>query len=346
MDHWVGGLLDQLEDDGLAESTIVVFWSDHGAGMPRAKRWASESGLREPLIIRWPGVVAPGQERRELVHLMDLAPTMLEVCGIGVPEHMHGRPFLSASGEPLDPNAYVYGGRDRMDEQEDLSRTVRDERYRYIRHHHPDRSFMPYHHYADHLGTWQELRRLAFEEAGQLGRGHVPDRLTPLQRSLVAASKASEELYDVTRDPHETVNLAGDPAHRGALERLRAALDDWTTRYGDLGLVPERELLESWRPGGRPQVTADPVVTRDAGVLTATCPTDGASIGWTSDPPGPLRPADPLSEVTGAPVDDGRRWALCTGPVVPPDDATVWFRAWRLGFEPSDDVAVRAADRR
>ena len=344
MDHWVGEILAQLDEDGLADDTVVVFWSDHGLGMPRAKRWATESGLREPLIVRWPGTVPPGERRGELVHLMDLAPTMLEVCGIPVPEHMHGRPFISASGELLAPNTYVYGGRDRMDEQEDLTRTVRDERYRYIRHHHPDRSPMQHCDYPDHLETWRELRRLAFEEAEQLGQGVAPDRLTPLQRSLVAAGKPAEELYDVVADPHETVNLAADPAHRATLDRLRDALDGWTARYGDLGLVPEAELIESWRPGGRAHTTATPVAVVEDGVLVATCATPGASIGWTSDPPAadPIRQpaADRLGAVIGAPVDDGRRWALYSGPVAPPAAAPVWVRAWRLGYEPSAEVVL------
>ena len=94
MDHGVGELLAQLEEDGLAEDTIVVFWSDHGLGMPRGKRWAYDSGLHEPLIMRWPGVVAPGTVRDELVHVMDLAPTMLAAAGIAVPEHMQAVPFL------------------------------------------------------------------------------------------------------------------------------------------------------------------------------------------------------------------------------------------------------------
>jgi N-sulfoglucosamine sulfohydrolase len=98
MDHWVGTILQQLEDDGLTESTIVVFWSDHGRGMPRAKRWANDSGLHEPLIIRWPGRIAPGTSTEALVHLMDLSPSMLAAAGLGVPEHMQASPFLDELG--------------------------------------------------------------------------------------------------------------------------------------------------------------------------------------------------------------------------------------------------------
>ena len=340
MDHWAGEFLDQLEADGLAEDTVVVFWSEHGLGMPRGKRWSYESGLREPLIVRWPGVLAPGQRRTELIQLMDLAPTMLEVCGIPVPEHMHAKPFLDRDGEFLVQNEHAFGGRDRMDVQEDTCRTVRDERYRYIRNLHPDRSGMQYCQYPDHLGTWAEFRRLHSMEGNQLASGVVPDVLTPLQRSVVAPSKPAEELYDLQQDPHETVNLAGSAEHAEVLDRLRGALDGWIAEYGDLGQLPEAELLERWRPGGRQQPTAAPQVTVQDGRLEAACATPGASIGWTTDAPAEPAPQPPVAGLIGMPVQDGRYWHLYSEPVDAPAAGQVWVRAWRLGHAPSDDVQI------
>lgn len=342
MDHWVGTLLDQLDEDGLAENTILVFWSDHGIGMPRAKRWPNEAGLREPLIVRWPSVIPPGTVRTDLVHTMDLAPTMLKACGLPVPAHMHGVPLFDSEGEfPEEPNEFVFAGRDRMDEAEDTSRTVRDARYRYIRHYHPDRSAMPHLKYTDHLDTWVEFRELAIQETGQLDRGLLPDRLTDLQRSVVTTGRPAEELYDVIADPYETVNLAKDPAHATALQRLRTALTRWQERYGDLGLLPELELLNQWRPEGEPRITEAPDVVRTADGLHAACSTDGASIGWTLDSPGSeMEALGPLEEITGAPQKDGRRWHLYTGPIQPSEGTKVYIRAWRLGFEPSPEVSI------
>lgn len=108
--------------------------------MPRGKRWVNESGLREPLIIRWPDKTKPGTVRTEPVSLMDLAPTVLAACGLTVPEHMHGVPLVTADGSHTNnPHTHVFSARDRMDEQEDTSRAVRDQRYRYIHYLHPDR---------------------------------------------------------------------------------------------------------------------------------------------------------------------------------------------------------------
>lgn len=345
MDHWVGGILEQLEEDGLSEETIVVFWSDHGRGMPRAKRWATEAGLRVPLLIRWPGRIDPGTARTGLVHTMDLAPTMLAACGLPIPAHMHGKPLFGLHGSSNnDHNAYVYAGRDRMDESEDTSRTVRDKRYRYVRNFHPDRSPMPHIDYPDHTATWSELRRLAGEEARQLACGEQPNLLTELQRSLVAATKPEEELYDLTRDPHETHNLARDPEQSEELAQLRGALQAWQDRFGDLGMVPERQLMEHWRPNGEAPVTATPSVSLTEKGVAALCTTPGASIGWTSAPsapPGkPEEPRNLLERVTGSPEEDGRTWHLYKGPVSVRNTGTLRFKAWRLGFRASEESRI------
>lgn len=341
MDAWAGGILAELEVDGLAEDTIVVFWSDHGRGMPRAKRWATEAGLREPLIIRWPDKIPPGTVVQDLVHTMDLAPTMLAAAGLPVPTHMHGVPLLGPDGSLVeDPNDFTYGGRDRMDEAEDTVRTVRDPRFRYTRNYHPDRSGMQHTQYPDHLATWADLRRLHSDEAKQLAEGLLPDLLTPLQRSLVAASRPAEELYDLESDPHETRNLAGDPEHMADLARLRHALTAWQDRYGDLGLLDEEDLLEAWRPGGRAHHTAAPAVVGGPDGLVATCPTFGASVAWTVDPPlAVVREPNAMEKTAGIPVPDGRHWKLYTGPVQA-EAGTVWFQAWRLGFIPSEQISA------
>jgi arylsulfatase A-like enzyme len=347
MDHWVGGLLAQLEEDGLAENTVVVFWSDHGPGMPRAKRWLNDSGLHEPLIVRWPGRVAPGSVNTDVVHLMDLAPTMLRLAGLDVPQHMHATPFLQPDGRLVrSPNTYAFSGLDRMGELEDRSRSARDARYRYTRHHHPDRSPMQHCDYPDRLHTWREMRRLAAGEAQQLAQGLPRSLLTPLQRRLVAPAKPVEELYDLAEDPYEQHNLADDPRHAETLARFRAAVDEWLRTYGDLGELAEDDLLASWRPGGEWPVTAEPHVDPDAGAASATCPTEGAQVVWTTDPPQPAgveaeaAGAAGLADAIGSPAPDRRHWHLLCPATPPPPDARVWVKACRLGHRDSPEVEV------
>lgn len=337
MDHWAGGILGELEEDGLLQDTVVVFWSDHGKGMPRAKRWPNESGLREPLIVSWPGRVPAGVAAEGLVHTMDLAPTMLALAGLEVPEAMHGVPFLTSDGGVVaEPNAYTFGGRDRQGEAEDRARTVRDSRFRYIRNDFPDKPAMIHTDYSDRFPTWAAYRRLASDEAQQRARGERPSALDPLQRAVVAQRKPPEELYDIIADPHETVNLAGDPAHAEDVARLRGALDDWTERYGDLGLLPEEELEEQWRPGGFRRRTAEPVAAVRDGMLTVRSDTPGSIVGWTADGPRQDEPAPALAGEFGATAPDRRRWHPYSGPVAVATEVRV--KAWRLGYEPSTEV--------
>jgi arylsulfatase A-like enzyme len=340
MDGWVGGILDELEEDGLAEDTLVVFWSDHGASFPRAKRWANEAGLRVPLIARWPGRLDPGRTRPEVVQLLDLAPTMLEAAGLPVPAHMHGRALFDASGVPQPAAPYAYGARDRMDAQEDAVRTVRDDRFRYTLNLHPDRSGMQYNYYPDHLDTWADLRRLVHEEGLELSLGRVPRLLTDLQRAVVSAGRPVEELYDIRSDPHETRNLADDPQYDDVKRRLQAALGAWRAEYGDMGEIPERDLLEKWRPGGMSRPTAAPRVRVDGGRIVAECATPGSSIGWTTDPPGPVGELNELERQTGSPLPDGRRWNLYSSAIDRPSSGPMWFGAWRLGHAPSPHVVL------
>ncbi|ALE73562.1 sulfatase [Pseudonocardia sp. EC080610-09] len=338
MDHWVGGLLDELESDGLAGSTLVVFWSDHGAGMPRAKRWLHDSGLHEPLIMRWPGHLAPGAVHGDPVHLMDLAPTMLQVCGAGVPPSMHGVPLLGPDGSLVDrPNDYVFAGRDRMMEIEDHSRSARDDRHRYVRHTHPGRPPMPHSEYPDALGTWAELRRLARDESAQRTQGEPRTLLTPAQRALVGPEKPAEELYDLDADPHELRNLAGLPEYEAILARFRAAVDGWLARHGDAAGQDEDDLLAAWRPAGEWEVVAVPVPGPDR---VPVSPTPGACVVWTDEPPAPQATGRGAGDDVGLPPQDGRHWRIHCAATPPPTGRRVWVKACRPGFVDSAEVAT------
>lgn len=235
MDYWAVDLLQQLEDDGLAENTIVVFWSDHGDGMPRCKRWCRDSGSRAPMIARIPeafrveGQGVPGTTDERLVSSVDFAPTMLKLAGLPVPETMQGQAFL---GPYLPPaRKYVYCGRDRMDERQDTVRSVRTTRYRYVRNYQPWLPYNQHLNYGEKHPIQREMRRLA-------AKGALP----PGAAWFTAKRKPFEELYDSENDPHEMTNLADDPAYQEILKEL--AMEHWRflLESEDLGLIPEPEL--------------------------------------------------------------------------------------------------------
>jgi uncharacterized sulfatase len=231
MDRQVGEILQQLEEDGLAQNTVVFFFSDHGAGLPRAKRWMWDCGLHVPLIVRWPGRLDPGSTTDRLVSFVDFGPTVLSVADVAVPGHMQGVPFLGSVERP--PRQYIFAARDRMDETYDMIRAVRDRRYKYIRNYEPERPYDQYLTYPEGFPVMQEMRRV--ENAGEL-KG--PERL------FFRDYKPFEELYDTEKDPHELNNLAESAEHAAILERLRTAMNTWMRSSRDLGAVPEFALAD------------------------------------------------------------------------------------------------------
>lgn len=241
MDVWAGDLLQQLDEDGLAGSTVVFFFSDHGNGIPRAKRWMYDSGIHAPLIVRWPKTLEPGSVTGRLVSFVDFAPTVLSIAGVPIPDHMQGKAFLGASETP--PRSHVFAARDRMDERYDIIRAARGKQFKYIRNYRPD---LPYDQYLSYCESWpimQELRRVRSEGG-----------LNAAQQLFFRERKPLEELYDVESDPHELNNLAESSERREILESLRRAVDEWLDSGNDLGFVPETEL-EKWLPSAQHPAT-------------------------------------------------------------------------------------------
>jgi len=323
MDGQVQAILQQLEDDGLADHTIVFFWGDHGRGLPRAKRFTYDSGLRVPLIVRWPGVIAPGSVVGDLVSLMDLGPTALALAGVPVPQHMQGQPFLGPAKPPA--RSLVFGHRDRMDEAHDMMRTVRDARFRYIRNFYPGRPYAQHIEYMEEMPTMREWRRRYKDHMNALGPEYG-GALNPVQLLFMAPEKPVEELYDLETDPFEILNLAGSLPHQAVLARMRQALETWQRESGDLGPVPEAELRERMRPAAVWIQVAAPTVGESrprAGIirLTLASETPGASFVYTIE--------------TG----DTPRWRLSTGVIELATPVSVRIKACRLGYLDSDMVA-------
>jgi uncharacterized sulfatase len=238
MDVQVGRILSELQEDGLADDTIVMFWSDHGDGLPRAKRWIYDSGTRVPLIVRIPEKLrtgsfgTPKSTDDRLISMIDLGPTVLNLAGIDIPEHMHGRPFI---GDNLPPQRqYVHAARDRIDERYDMVRMVRDDRYRYMR------TYMTWYptlrliNYAENNAIRQEMRRLLAEGT-----------LKPEAAQFLTPTRPYEQLYDTQSDPDEVKNLVDDPQYAEILERLRGECDRWMLDVRDVQLVAEPYLEDA-----------------------------------------------------------------------------------------------------
>ncbi|MDQ3622141.1 MAG: sulfatase-like hydrolase/transferase [Verrucomicrobiota bacterium] len=241
-----GKRLQEIEAAGLAADTIIFYYGDHGSGMPRSKRWPSNSGLHVPMVVffpeKWkhlaPKEYAAGGQSDRLVSFVDLAPTALSIAGIEPPKWMQGHAF--AGPHQSAPPQYLFGERGRMDERMDLVRSVTDGRYVYLRNYFPHVSQaqrVAYQFETPSTRVWRALF-----DAG---------KTTDAQSIFWRVPKASEELYDLQSDPDEVRNLAASPEHHAILEKLRRAQREHLVAIRDVCFLPESEL-HTRAPGRTP----------------------------------------------------------------------------------------------
>ncbi len=244
-DRIVGHVLEKLENDGLADDTIVFFYGDHGTGLPRSKSFQFESSTRVPLMVRFPekyskwAPAKPGERTGRIVSFVDFTPTVLSLAGVDIPDYFHGEAFLG--DDAGKPREYAFGYRDRMDERYEFIRSVRGKRFRYIRNYFP------------HLPWFHEQTRIYPSTNPTLSMWHElakAGKLTGPAALYMAKTKPREQLFDSEADPDEIHDLAGDPQYGQELERLRGVLREWTVETRDLGFLPEEDM---WlRFDGRP----------------------------------------------------------------------------------------------
>ncbi|WP_135830361.1 sulfatase family protein [Halorussus halobius] len=234
LDRAFGRFRESIRDAGIADETLVVFTTDHGLAMPRAKGTCYDSGLETALLVHQPGAVEGGRVREELLSNVDLAPTLLDLLGIDPPDGVAGRSFAPlVRGDAADGDD---GGGDATDDERkhvfaemtwhdryNPMRAIRTDRYKYVRNF----SVLP--------------------------RVFVPLDVvpTPAGRSVheefYVEDCPAEELYDLEADPHEQHNLASDrtcyepasagsdphPDHVDALDDLRSRLESWMESTDD-----------------------------------------------------------------------------------------------------------------
>lgn len=226
LDRQVGEVLKRLDDEGIADNTLVIFLGDHGRCMPRGKQFCYDGGLHIPLIVRWPKAVRGGQVRDGLVSAIDISATIVECAGVGVPDWMQGRPFL-----PKDRTGrkYVFAARDRCDGTSDRIRCVRSKEFKYLKNFYPERPYTQLNAYKERSYPGLAVLKLL----------HKQGKLTAAQAQFMAPTRPAEELFDLKADPYELNNLAGDPKYADVLKEFRAQLDNWIKTTRDMGQTPE-----------------------------------------------------------------------------------------------------------
>ena len=316
MDRQVGEILDQLEEDGLLNSTIIFWYSDHGGPLPRQKRLLYDSGIHLPLIIRFPDQFRAGEIDDQLISFVDFKSTILSLAGIEPPNYVDGRAFLGVYANTPNRN-YIHAAADRFDSEYDMIRAARDNQFKYLRNFYPEKPYYLPLTYREQMPVMQELLRM-----------RDADQLNTTQAEWFRTSKEEEELFDVVNDPYELNNIAADPSYAEKLVELRQELDSWMGYVDDKGLMSEEELIESMWPNGVQPTTLSPNASKagNDGAITLRSETEGASIGY---------------QVLNEGEELGATWQIYQNPLTINEGQRLLAIAHRIGFIPSATISIR-----
>ena len=241
LDQEVGRTLDLLEEHRLADHTLFIYTSDHGAPLPYGKWTLYEAGLHVPFIARWPGKIKAGSSTDALVSFVDVVPTFIEIAGGDVPNELDGKSFLPVLlGHQDTHREYVFG----THTNEGINngsrypiRSVSSERYKYIVNLAPHATFT--NNITEggvYAGSSTQEYWQSGENYGSLWKSWVDQALRDLfaaQRTIGYQHRPREELYDLKEDPNELNNLASEPSQVGRLVRMRNKLINWMEHQGD-----------------------------------------------------------------------------------------------------------------
>jgi len=267
MDRQVGEIISDLEKNDLLDKTIIFFWSDHGGNLLRQKRAVGNSGLKVPLIIRFPDGYRSGEVDNRIVSLMDLGPTTMSLLGIKPPSFLDGKAFLGKY--KTKPRNYAFGSADRFDESTDMQRSVIDGRFVYIKNFMPELPLIYRNKYREQISMNKKIIQMDRD-----------DELIGDSKYIFMKSKQDEELYDLKFDPYEVDNIANNPDYKDKLIELRNALNTWQYEIDDKGFINESELINEFWPNMIQPITKPVEITVSDNVISLKCETKGASIGY------------------------------------------------------------------
>jgi arylsulfatase A-like enzyme len=246
-DREVGEMLELLEQAGKLQDTIVVMTGDNGWPFPRCKANLYDGGTRQPLAVRWPANLKPGQVRDDFINLMDLAPTFLEAAGLKTRKEMTGRSFLGllTGQEKTGSRNVVFLERERHANVRAENagypvRAIRTRDFLYLRNFRPDR--WP----AGDPQAYQDPKRPFGDCDDGPTKRWILDHRDGKFFDLCFGKRPSEELYDLKKDPGQIINVAAQAEYSGARKQLRANLDRWMKEMADPRLLSDDDHWDSY----------------------------------------------------------------------------------------------------
>ena len=308
MDALVGDIFHKLEADNLLESTIIIWTTDHGDGLPRAKRELYDSGIKVPMVIYYPAAfrsegVEVGTVDEQLISFIDFAPTFLTLAKAPQPAYLQGQNFLA---KDTVNRSYIFAARDRIDEIKDRQRAIRNKHFKYIKSWYPDQPGGHPLGFRDNMELMKELWKL--KEANQL----------TAEQLLWFQALKKERLFDLQKDPFELNDLSADTAYAEDLKTMQMAMNKWLSSIEDWSEESEKEMVKRFQPNGITEKTPAPTIKEMDGILEITA-VEGASIGYQ--------------------IAEGR-WQLYQVPIALKDFSSLKIKAVRYGWEESEVVTM------
>lgn len=314
LDVKVGKLILELKKDGLYDSTIIFFYSDHGGPLPRQKREIYDSGLKVPFLIRFPNADHKGRTS-QLVSFTDLAPTILSLVNIKPPKYMDGQAFLG--NYKAKDRTFIYATSDRFDEFTDRIRVVRDNQFLYVKNYHTK---LP------------KYKNVSY-------RFKIPLMINILQnkdKNLLNSSqnywfqpKTNEELYDCKNDPFQLNNIANNPLYAKKMQKLRKLVIEQFEDKLDYGKYNEADLINIMWPNGIQPKTSTVNYTIINKTITLNCATEGASISYLM-----------VDKTATEQITQNSKWQLFTKPIKLAPNSKIIAKASRIGYKESEITII------
>ncbi len=250
LDYYVGEVVKELGRQGIADNTIVMVTSDNGRPFPRCKTRVYDSGMKTPLLIKWPDHIARGSVTEALVSVIDLAPTILEIAGIQSGPTFQGKSFKDLFAHPKREFRHYVFSEHNWHDYEAYERQVRTKNFMYIINERPQ------------FDSWGPADAVSSPSMKELYEAYRNGKLKEHQTDVFIKPRPEEELYDCIADPFQFVNLADDPEYKSGKENLSKVLAEWRKETGDTcpeHLTPDHfdretgaRLFEGFRWGEMP----------------------------------------------------------------------------------------------
>ena len=312
MDRQFGEKIKELKAAGLYDNTIIIWYSDNGGPLPNMKRSIYERGTLVPFMIRFPNGYRAGEMDDRLCMFPDIPATILSVVGIKPPATMQGKPFLGKFATKA--RQYIYGTRDRMDEQVDKQGAIRDKRFRYVVNYLPEKA-----------GYMPVAYRLQIPMMRRLLELYQKDSLNDAQKRWFLAPRPYEEFFDVLNDPHELTNLIDNPAFAKDIARLKNEYQNWLKKYNQNWMRSEQENIAQFMPNGVQLKVMNPEIILKNGKILFKSQTPGVSFAY---------------QINGKAYSSSEKWYLYRKPITIVKGTKISVKAVRVGYLDSEIVNV------